>query len=340
MIRHLYFRIDRDIGEIPLQKMVTRLMEFLAAFILLIFILWFMLTQPVWVSATKQNVPKADPQALYHSVKTLSETLPPRYGTEEALQPTIEWIETQLAQYGQPTRQSYQVGKETFHNIVLNFGPDTNEVIVVGAHYDTAHGLPGADDNGSGVAGVIELARFLSEEKLSKQVELVAYTLEEPPYFRTHSMGSFVHAESLQKAQRKVLLMISLEMIGYFSDEPGSQEYPAPMLNKLYPTKGDFIAIVGNVVNMGVTRRVKKSFKAATDLPVYSINAPTMIPGIDFSDHQNYWKLNFPAVMVTDTAFARNQAYHTAEDTADRLDYKKMAQVVEATYATVLEFAQ
>ena len=240
-------------------------------------------------------------------------------------------------------RQSYKVGDETFHNIFMEFVSDLKhepeEIIIIGAHYDTAHGYAGADDNASGVAALIELAKLLSENrsKLLHRVQLAFYPLEEPPYFRTEKMGSYVHASSLKQKQQKVTLMLSLDMIGYFTDEENSQNLPFPLMDLIYPTQGNFIAIVANLTNMSSVRKVKKTFKSATDLPVYSINAPTMVQGIDFSDHLNFWHFDYPALMITDTSFNRNKHYHTEQDTADKLDYVKMAEVVKALYQTVLQ---
>jgi len=255
---------------------------------------------------------------------------------EKLLTPSTHWIEQQLGQYGQTKRQSYKIDNETFHNIILTFGPESEETIIVGAHYDSYQGLPGADDNASGVAGLLELARLLSQTSLTSRVELVAYTLEEPFYYNTKKMGSYVHALSLKQANRKVRLMISLEMIGYFSDQPASQSFPLPLLDYIYPDRGNFIAIIGNLANISPVRTAKRSFLSASDLPVYSFNAPSFIPGIDFSDHRSNWEMGYPAIMITDTAFNRNKAYHKPGDTADRLDYIRMAKVVQGTYQTIL----
>ena len=150
-------------------------------------------------------------------------------------------------------------------------------------------------------------------------------------------MGSARHALHLKQNGAHVRAMISLEMIGYFSDDPTSQAYPAPFLRPFYPAKGNFVAVVGNLASIGLVRSVKRSMQSASTVPVYSINAPAIVPGIDFSDHLNYWNNGFPAAMVTDTAFYRNKAYHTANDTADRLDYNKMSQVVQGVYRAIVD---
>ena len=221
--------------------------------------------------------------------------------------------------------------------------------MVIGAHYDS-HGsagaesitpdthTPGADDNASGVAGLIELAHLLGRTPQARPIELVAYTLEEPPHFRSVHMGSVWHARSLAAAKRDVQLMLSLEMIGYFSDASGSQHYLIPSMKYLYSDRADFIALVGKFGGFGATRRAKALMAGATDLPVHSINAPALLQGVDFSDHRSYWAEGMPAMMVTDTAFLRNQNYHTAKDTYEKLDYKRMAKVVQGVYAVTQQF--
>ncbi|KPJ91862.1 MAG: hypothetical protein AMJ53_10595, partial [Gammaproteobacteria bacterium SG8_11] len=233
----------------------------------------------------------------------------------------------------------YTVWGIPYRNISILFGDETNERIVVGAHYDSFQGLPGADDNASGVAGLIELARILSHTQLKRSVELVAYTLEEPPYFRTPEMGSAVHAKTLKENAVDVVVMMSLEMIGYFTDEPDSQEYPMSLLKLFYPSTGNFIAVVGNLSGFGVVRKTKRAMRSAMSLPVRSLNAPGALAGVDFSDHLNFWKYDYPALMITDTAFFRNKAYHTENDTWDRLDYERMSEVVKGVYNAVLEFS-
>lgn len=313
-----------------------------SALLLVLFSLWFTVTQPVWVSdkTTQSAQPAADPETLRSHVVMLSETLPARVGMEKQLQPTVDWLEKQLSQYGDVQFQTYEAEKQQFHNLILEFGPDTGKTLVIGAHYDTHDGLPGADDNASGVAGLLELARLLSTTPLQRRVTLVAYTLEEHVFYATPFMGSYVHAKMLRDKNTDVDLMISLEMIGYFSDEPGSQLFPVSWLKYFYSDRGDFISVIGNLSNMAAVRTVKSSFlrSAGDDLPVYSLNAPlALVPGIDSSDHRNFWIMDYPAVMVTDTAYNRNLAYHTPQDTADRLDYNKMAGVVKATYQLVLD---
>jgi Zn-dependent M28 family amino/carboxypeptidase len=279
-----------------------------------------------------------DAARLEAHVRMLSETLGPRdEGHPENLDRVAAYLrkEFEQAKAAAVWEQPFESRGRTYRNVIASFGPRTNELIVVGAHYDTAGALPGADDNASGVAGLIELAYLLGRTPPAMRVELVAFTLEEPPYFRSPLMGSAVHAASLRAQGTSVRAMISLEMIGYFSDRPDSQQYPVALLKALYPSRGNFITVVGKLDQGRTLRRVKGAMHGASPLPVYSINAPRAIPGVDFSDHLNYWNQGYDAVMITDTAFYRNPNYHTFTDTPETLDYRRMAMVVQGVYAAV-----
>jgi len=290
-------------------------------------------------SIEDQSFENIDLQALESHVRALSETYVPRTCTQaEKLKNAASYIRDQLLIWNSDTSfQTYTFDNSEYSNIVSEFGPDTEEVIVVGAHYDAFMALPGADDNASGVAGLLEMARLLSSKKLNRRVLLVAYACEEPPHFAGPGMGSFVHADSLQN--HKILLMISLEMIGYFSNRDGSQQFPIPALGFLYPEQGNYIAVVGELFSLHAAK-LKANINKVTELDAYSINAPASVPGVDFSDHRNYWQKNYSAVMVSDTAFYRNANYHTSADTFDTLNYEKMAQVVYGVYTYVVNLAE
>jgi hypothetical protein len=242
--------------------------------------------------------------------------------------------------HGAVVEQPFEVKRKLYRNVIASFGPETRDKIIVGAHYDTAGEMPGSDDNASGIAGLLELAVLLYSAHLDTGVDLVAFTLEEPPYFSTEHMGSAVHANSLKKQNSIVRIMISLEMIAFFTNAPNSQRFPLPMMDLVYPTRGNFISVISNIGQGGIVRRVKRAMQTASTLPVYSFNAPAFMPGINLSDHMNYWKCGYDAVMITDTAFMRNSRYHTAEDNPDTLDYERMAMTVQGVYAAILEFAR
>lgn len=296
------------------------------------------MTQPVIAPQKNSLEKRASPVKLRQHVTKLASELPPRSHDVDKLSASADYIEKVFSTFpsARVVSMPYDVWGIEYKNVHASFGPETGPRIIIGAHYDSHDGLPGADDNASGVAGLLELARMLAGKKLQKRVDLVAYALEEMPSFRTADMGSAHHAAQLKQEGVEVELMISLEMIGYFDDTPGSQSYPAPFLRHIYPDTGNFIAIVGNLAQIAEVRRVKKAIMASSKLAVYSINAPPLIPGIDFSDHLNFWYEGFPAVMITDTADNRNRAYHTPQDTPERLDYKRMAEVVDGVFGLVL----
>ncbi len=309
---------------------------------LLLIALWFWVTQPLLSRATPSSQRMVDPARLETHVRTLSLELGPRNESNpQKLDLVADYIKYEFIQTNAVvSQQTYQVNGNTYRNVIAEFGPDSEERIVVGAHYDTAGPLPGADDNASGVAGLIELAHLLARQQPPLRVELVAFTLEEPPYFRTPNMGSSVHAKSLRTQNKRVRAMLCLEMIGYFSDEPNSQHFPAAALSAFYPSTGNYIGVVGRLSDWSLVRHIKATMRNASHLPVYSINAPSFVSGVDFSDHVNYWDAGYSALMITDTAFYRNRHYHTAQDTPEKLDYKRMAMVVEGVYAAVVELAK
>jgi Zn-dependent M28 family amino/carboxypeptidase len=281
-------------------------------------------------------------QRLKKHVSQLVDTEKPRnFENTEILDSVAQYIRHEFDCYGfsESQFQSYSVKETQYHNVVAAIGPPDSELIVIGAHYDVYGELPGADDNASGIAGLLECARLIAhhKEKLKKRVEFVAYTLEEPPFFGTRFMGSYVHATSLVDSQKKVKCMICLEMIGYFSDEKNSQDYPLGFLKPFYGSKGDYIACVSNFRSGKYARKLNKIFTSETGIKSKCLTAPGFLTGIDFSDHRNYWGYKIPALMITDSAFYRNKKYHTAGDTIDRLDFDKMVHVVEGTVAFILQ---
>jgi len=295
-----------------------------------------LVAQPV-VTPVPSTPPAVDPARLEAHVKKLSVDFYPRSFDHVAkLARTAAYIEEQFKEAGaQVSIQDVVVDETRYKNVAARFGPERGRLLVIGAHYDSHSGTPGADDNASGIAGLLELAHLLGRSAPGRPVELVAYTLEEPPHFRSPHMGSVWHARALKAEGRDVELMLSLEMIGYFSDSPGSQAYPLAAMKLAYPDRGNFIALVGQFGDFGLSRSVKAAMSGATDLPVYSLNAPAFVQGVDFSDHRSYWAQGYPALMVTDTAFMRNRNYHRAGDTFDKLDYKRMAMVVQSVYAVL-----
>lgn len=298
----------------------------------------FYVTSPILGSlpASPKVAIEVDTTLLKADVVYLADSCYPRnFDNQPMLNKAADFIQMRLEKLGYETHlQAYEAKRVPHKNVIARIGPKTEEIIVLGAHYDVCGDQPGADDNASAVAGLLALAELFqkNQDKLKYQIELVAYSLEEPPFFRSNKMGSFVHAKSLHDAGIKVKAMVCLEMIGYFDDAPKSQDYPIGALKAIYPTKANFIAVVGKLGQGKITRHFKKYMKSGSSLPVESISAPESMVGIDFSDHRNYWQHDYPAVMITDTSFFRNKNYHQKSDTPDTLDYTKMAEVVKGAY--------
>lgn len=326
------------------RKLFRRALTFLVSLIVIIGLFCFWLAQPLLLNSAKSApAMTVDGERLKLHVSKISDEFYPRNHLNlQNLDLTAGYIRSEFEKTGgRVSEQKFVVNGAEYKNILLELGNDeANGRIVIGAHYDAAFDTHGADDNASGVAGLIELAHLVSKQKLSKKVEFVAYSLEEPPFFATEQMGSFVHARSLRENDVRVKLMICLEMIGYYTDEPGSQNFPLFLGRLLYPSTGNFVAVVGNFANVNSVRRVKGKMYEVDGLETYSLNAPSFFGGVGLSDHRNYWENGYDAIMVTDTAFFRNKAYHTVNDKADRLDYNRMAKVVDGVNRAIVETAK
>jgi len=234
-------------------------------------------------------------------------------------------------------RQPYSARGRQYVNleVELRGAIAPEEIVVVGGHYDTALGAPGADDNASGVAAVVELARAFAGTTPDRTLRFVAFSTEEPPSFPSADMGSRHYADAADARGERIVAMLSIESIGYYDAETGSQRYPFP-LNLAYPNTGDFIGFVSNLKSRPLLRRAMSAFRAHTPFPTQGAAAPWWVPGVWWSDHWAFWRKGYPALMITDTAPYRNVFYHTAEDTPDKLDYDRMARVVSGL-TTVVE---
>jgi hypothetical protein len=248
----------------------------------------------------------------------------------EALARAADWLEGEFRKAGyQPQRQTYRVGEVDCANIEAQ-RPGTahpEQIVVVGAHYDSVVGTAGANDNGSGVAATLALARRFAGRPTARTLRFVAFVNEEPPYFKTSAMGSRVYARRCRQKKENISAMFSLETIGYYSDRPHSQNYPPPF-GMLYPSTGNFIAFVGNVDSGPLVRKAVEIFREKEPFPCEGGALPESIPGIGFSDQWSFWMEGYPALMVTDTALFRYPQYHDAEDTPDKIDFDRMARVV------------
>ncbi len=277
------------------------------------------------------------PASLVFSLKThvvkLTGTAKPRsYKHMESLNAAADYVETELKKTGVTTKtQEYEALGKKFRNIVCRIDAGNPLTVLLGAHYDVWGPGPGADDNASGVAGLIELARMLqaNKDKLRYSVEIIAFTNEEPPFFRTKNMGSYIHAQSIRRRKHVIEYMVVLEMIGFYSAKAETQRYPIPAMRQIYPTAGNFIAAVGNSNSADIVANIKQAIQKNSTVDCQSLIAPPTLQGMDFSDHLNYWALGVKAVMITDTAFYRNRNYHLQTDEPATLNYNKMAEVVK-----------
>lgn len=233
--------------------------------------------------------------------------------------------------------QTFEVEGSEYKNVICEFSGESEELIVVWAHYDVQH-FAWADDNASGTAGLLELAALLWNQKpnLKNPLQLVAYTLEEMPHFRTANMWSYKHAEMLKQKGSEVKYMISLEMIGYFTEEQ-VQKYPVPFMDLLYPKEWNFIALVWVMWKSWHLKDIKKSMKWVMQTDLYTMKAPSFVSWIDLSDHRNYWIFDYEAYILTDTSFFRNPNYHKVTDTINTLNFEKMSDVVNGVYRVVSE---
>ena len=254
-----------------------------------------------------------------------------------ALEAAATYVKSVLTSLGYDVAaQEYVLGGRTFRNLEATLPGQrrAEEIVLVGGHYDSVIGSPGANDNASGTAAVLELARILHAGRFDRSIRFVTFVNEEPPFFHSDRMGSRVYAREAARRGDKIVAMLSLETIGYYSSAPKTQRYPPPF-NLVYPDRGDFIGFVGNIASRRLVRRSIAEFRRHTPLPSEGLAAPSWIPGVFWSDHASFWRHGYPAIMITDTAPFRYPFYHSLEDTPDRVDYARMALVVDGLAHTI-----
>ena len=259
----------------------------------------------------------------------------PRY---PQLNAAADFIESSFARAGlHPRRDTYELNRLPCHNIEAEIRGTSPKIVLIGAHYDSVFGAPGANDNGTGVAAVLALARRFAKKQPTQTLRFVAFVNEEPPYFQTPQMGSFVYAGRCKARGDQISAMISLETIGYYSDAPRSQTYPVPLIGAFYPTTGNFIGFVGNVRSRTLLRGAIALFRQQAKLPSEGAALPSFIPGVAWSDQWSFWQHGYPGIMITDTALFRYPHYHATTDTPDKLDYDRFALVVSGVEKMIEE---
>lgn len=255
------------------------------------------------------------------------------------LERAADFIKKELESFGYNLlEQVHIIENRSYRNLIATKeGKNKKDrIIIVCAHYDSVWGSPGADDNASGVAAIIELARLISKDDLNKTIKFIAFTCEEPPFYTTENMGSFRYAKEAKKNKEHIEAVLCLESIGFYADKKNSQNYPFG-LSAFYPDKANFIAVVSNLSSSNLLKRIVKEFKKASNFPLEYLMAPVFLaPAISFSDHWSFWKFGYKAVMITDTAFYRNSYYHAQSDTPEKLDYQSISKVIDGLYHVLL----
>lgn len=279
---------------------------------------------------------------MKETLKYLTQIQPPRnFLNIESLNNVAAYIKNRFEQYGLTVEfQNFDVDGKTYKNIIATINPEHSKRLVIGGHYDVCGDFQGADDNASAVAGIIETARqlFPHKDNIEYRIDFVAFCLEEPPYFGTENMGSFVHAKYLKDNNIDVIGMINYEMIGYFTDEPNSQDYPIEMMKNIYSSVGNFVANVSNQNSAAFLKKLNFNNRSKKDIDAYDMVLPDKFSSITASDHLNYWEMGYDAIMITDTAHFRNPNYHTKNDTIETIDFKKMQFVVDMVANAILDY--
>jgi Zn-dependent M28 family amino/carboxypeptidase len=260
----------------------------------------------------------------------------------QALQAAASYIEHQWEQQGYAVEQlAYEIAGVRCLNLEItrSGGARKREILLIGAHYDTVIGSPGANDNASGISALLEISRLFASIEPALTIRFVAFVNEEQPFFATRQQGSMVYAEMARRRGDDIRLMASIETIGWYSDEPGSQRYP-PLFNLFYPDHAAFIGIVSNFRSRAAMRRLAAKFRANSDFPLETAATFSFVPGVSWSDHRSFWRHGYHAVMITDTAFYRYRHYHAPSDTPDKLTYPELTRVTSGLFAAFLELAR
>ena len=283
---------------------------------------------------------------LQHSLKQDIQKISVEIGLRNYSQPknldtARQFLENALAKAGYKVeKQKYQVKQNLYYNLAVEkLGTENpNEIVLVGGHYDSAFNSPGANDNGTGAAATLELARLFANQQTKRTIRFVEFVNEEPPFFTTKDMGSLVYANQLSHEKKNIVAMLSLETMGYFSDTENSQKYPFP-INLFYPNKGDFIGFIGNLNSGDLVRQSISSFRRHAHFPSQGASLPSWMPGVGWSDQWSFWQHGYKGIMITDTAPFRYPFYHTEQDTIDKIDFDKLTRVVSGLADVISDLA-
>jgi hypothetical protein len=282
----------------------------------------------------------ADKELLYRHVEFLTTLRPFRnYRNPESLERVCLYLKSEFNKYGlEAVEQTFQARGTEYKNIIATYNREKQRRMIVGAHYDVCGDQPGADDNASAVAGLLETARMVAEAKpdIDYRIDFVSFCLEEPPFYSTPEMGSYIHAKSMNEFKADIIGLINFEMIGYFHN--GDQAYPLPELSEIYPKEANFIAVVGKHKYHAFNQKVYGLMKADAEIDVQLIDHPMIESLASMSDQRNYWEFDIPGLMINDTSFIRNPNYHEMSDDIDTLCFDSMQKVVTCTYKAVTGF--
>ena len=324
-----------------IKKTIDVITDWLVALLVVSLILWFSFTLPVLSSftavANNESLDISQDKLKKH-VEALTYHYAPRTIEYDTLNATARYIHGELAKFGHTEYQPFWTLTGRYSNVIIKLGPDTKEILVIGAHYDAKNASLDIDGNASGIAALIELAHHLSmnKDKLSIGVELAAYPLSQKKLVSAGNMGSYQHADALIKSNKHVKLMVSLDNIGTFSEEKKSQKYPYQFMNYVYPNTAKHISLFGRLQDYSEVMQLKKSFISASELPLYSFNLPENYFPIDSSDHLNFQHHGIPAIVITDTSEYRTLKMDK-DEVAERLNYQKIAMLVKGLYQVVMD---
>jgi hypothetical protein len=305
---------------------------------------WFLIRMPGETYSARGSTPPAAAALvaeLERDVAHLAGTIGERNTfIPENLAAAADWLEAELRDAGYtPARQTFEVSGTSCSNIEVELA-GSSEIVVIGGHYDSVYGCPGANDNGTGAIATLALARRFAGRQTERTLRFVFFVNEEPPWFESDDMGSLRYARRCVERGENVVAMVSLETIGYFTDEPDSQEYPFRLLEAAYGDRGNFVALVGNVASRALLHESIAAFRERASIPSEGAALFEFLPGAAWSDHASFWRCGYPAIMITDTAPFRYPHYHTGADTPERVRYDDLARVVEGCEAVVRKLAR